>query len=173
MNEKFKNGLCLIFSSMIFQFPPFNLFKRAFYRRVFGFRNVQILYNIIIINSHKHLNAEIHIDEGTTLEEDVRIDYSGGIKIGRKVTISPGVKVFTHNHEFTKKQSWGSEGITFSPLEIGDNAWIGSGAIILPRVRKIGHHAIVGAGSVVTKNVNPYEIVGGNPAKHIAKIEDE
>lgn len=54
-------------------------------------------------------------------------------------------------------------------LEIGHDVWIGEWAVILPSVSKIGNGAIIGAGSVVTKNVEPYTIVAGNPAKIIGK----
>ncbi len=54
-----------------------------------------------------------------------------------------------------------------TPLEIGIDVWIGSRAIILPGCKRIGAHSIIGAGSVVTKDVPDYAIVGGNPAKII------
>lgn len=52
-------------------------------------------------------------------------------------------------------------------LIVGNDVWIGANAIILPNVTEIGDGAIVGAGSIVTKNVPEYAIVGGNPAKLI------
>ena len=54
-----------------------------------------------------------------------------------------------------------------TPLEICDDVWIGARAIILPGCKYIGAHSIIGAGSVVTKDVPDYAIVGGNPAKVI------
>ena len=54
-----------------------------------------------------------------------------------------------------------------TPLEIMDDVWIGARAIILPGCKRIGAHSIIGAGSVVTKDVPDYAIVGGNPAKVI------
>lgn len=53
------------------------------------------------------------------------------------------------------------------PLHIAGDVWIGARAIILPGCKRIGHGAIVGAGSVVTKDVPDWAIVGGNPAKII------
>jgi len=53
-------------------------------------------------------------------------------------------------------------------LVVGHDVWTGFGSIILPSVNRIGNGAIIAAGAVVTKNVDKYEIVGGNPAKHIA-----
>ena len=60
----------------------------------------------------------------------------------------------------------GSEGnLPDSPIEIGDDVWIGARAIVLPGCTRIGAHSIIGAGAVVTKDVPEYAIVGGNPAK--------
>ena len=54
-------------------------------------------------------------------------------------------------------------------IEIGNDVWIGHGAIILPNIT-IGNSAVIGAGSVVTHNVAPYIIVGGNPARFIKRV---
>lgn len=54
-----------------------------------------------------------------------------------------------------------------TPLEIGEDVWIGARAMVLPGCKKIGAHSIIGAGAVVTKDVPEYAIVGGNPAKLI------
>lgn len=62
----------------------------------------------------------------------------------------------------------GAEGnLPDTPLEIGEDVWIGARAIVLPGCKKIGAHSIIGAGAVVTKDVPDYAIVGGNPAKVI------
>ena len=62
----------------------------------------------------------------------------------------------------------GAEGnLPDSPIEIGDDVWIGARAIVLPGCMRIGAHSIIGAGAVVTKDVPDYAIVGGNPAKVI------
>lgn len=54
-----------------------------------------------------------------------------------------------------------------TPLEIGEDVWIGARVIVLPGCKKIGAHSIIGAGAVVTHDVPDYAIVGGNPAKVI------
>lgn len=60
----------------------------------------------------------------------------------------------------------------FLQIEIGNDVWIGSNAVILGGI-KVNNGAIIGAGSVVTKDVSPYSIVGGNPAKHLRFRFDE
>ena len=68
--------------------------------------------------------------------------------------------------------SWvmpGLTGVCFDRVHICENVWIGAGATILPGVT-VGKNAVVAAGAVVTKNVEPNTIVGGNPAKFIKNI---
>ena len=60
-----------------------------------------------------------------------------------------------------------SDPIRYVPLEIGHDVWIGHNTIILPRVRSIGTGAVVGAGSVVNKDIPPYAVVCGCPARII------
>lgn len=56
------------------------------------------------------------------------------------------------------------------PITIGDNVWIGGGAIVLPGVT-IGDNSVVGAGSVVTKSIPAYSVAAGNPCKVIRKLK--
>lgn len=94
--------------------------------------------------------------------------------IGNDVMMGEGVVFYASNHKFDRldipmlKQGM-SEPRT---IEIDDNVWIGAFSIILPSCSKIGYGAIIGAGSVVTKDVPEYAIIGGNPAK-IIKFRNE
>ena len=83
--------------------------------------------------------------------------------------IGPKVNLITINHDVNPENSSATYG---RPIVIEDKVWIGINSTILPGV-KIGYGAIVGAGSVVTKDVPPYAIVGGVPAKLIRKRFDE
>lgn len=94
-----------------------------------------------------------------------------GIVIGNKVTFGPKVTIMAGNHNFKEIGSYIYDNHTKRedddlPVTISDDVWIGCNAIILKGIT-IGRGAIVGAGSVVTKDVPPYAIVGGNPAKLI------
>ena len=64
--------------------------------------------------------------------------------------------------------------LTYAPIEIGDNSWIAARSIIMPG-RSVGEGAVVAAGAVVTKDVEPWTVVGGNPAQFIKKrvLNDE
>lgn len=105
------------------------------------------------------------------------------IEFGNYCSIARGLEYFPRNHPknfstmhpifynsamgFVKKSP-----IEYSKLYIGHDVWIGANVIITSKCNKIGNGAIIGAGSVVTKDVEPYTIVAGNPAKIIGKRFD-
>lgn len=92
------------------------------------------------------------------------------ITIGNNVWIGPNVGIYTPNHAFDSKER--THGYEKSlPIEIGDNVWIGGGVTIIGGV-KIGQNSIIGAGSVVTKNIPSGVIAAGNPAKIIREITE-
>lgn len=91
---------------------------------------------------------------------------SGTILIGNDVMIAPKCTFIALKHVFDEQNPLIDVGNKDVPITIKDKAWIGYGAIILPGVT-IGEGAIVAAGAVVTKNVNNYTVVGGNPAKFL------
>ncbi|NEP66989.1 MAG: acyltransferase [Moorea sp. SIO3A5] len=90
------------------------------------------------------------------------------IHIGNDVSIGPEATILTLGHD-PQSPSFGDRG---GDVIIGDRVWIAYRAIILPSV-KIGEGAVIGAGSVVTKDVEPYTIVAGNPARLIRKRNPE
>ena len=90
------------------------------------------------------------------------------IVIGEKCCIGEDVKLITGSHEIS---SCHFDLIT-RPITVEDNVWIATGAMILPGVT-IGEGAVVAAGAVVTKDVEPWTVVGGNPARFIKKRELE
>lgn len=98
----------------------------------------------------------------------VAAKLSPHVTIGKNVLMGEDVLVLTQNHSYrSARELIGRQG--YSEVEevvVGDDVWIGSRAIILPGVC-LGTGAVVGAGSVVTKNVEPYAVVGGNPARVI------
>jgi acetyltransferase-like isoleucine patch superfamily enzyme len=95
------------------------------------------------------------------------------IEIGDNVMIAPAVTIRDTDHEFGKlTMPMLDQGITTAPVYIKDNVWIGHGATILKGVT-IGRGAIIAAGAVVNKDVPPYAIVGGVPAKVISWRKSE
>lgn len=93
----------------------------------------------------------------------------GGITLGDRVFIGPKVSLITINHD----PEPGNRSATYvRPIVIGDDVWIGINATVLPGIT-VGHGAIVGAGSVVTKDVAPNTVVAGNPARFIKNIKTD
>ena len=96
----------------------------------------------------------------------------GGLKIGNNVLISAHTVIIPANHTFNdKKQLIRSQGDTKKGIIIEDDVWIGSGCQILDGIT-IGKGSIIGAGSVVTKDVEPYSVVAGVPSKLIKRRGD-
>lgn len=116
----------------------------------------------------KH-NADISpsIEVGDNSELGQHSLIHANVKIGSYVIMGPNVKIYTRNHNFKSLEvPIALQGKNSKATEIGDDVWIGANVIILPGT-SIGSHSVIAAGSVVTKSVPDYAIVGGNPAKVI------
>ena len=107
----------------------------------------------------------LKIKKGVSIGNHCDIDFSGGVVIGKEAHIAHNVQITTHDHGYDYRNA-----PLGKPLEIGDEAFIGSRCIILYNCNYIGKKAVIGAGSVVTKDVPDYAIVAGNPAKIIKYI---
>ena len=95
----------------------------------------------------------------------------GPVTIGNHVNLAQGITVTALNHNFSDlNKRIDEQGISTQPVTISDDVWIGANAVILPGVT-IGQHAVVAAGAVVTKDVPPYSIVAGVPAKVIKSLK--
>ena len=110
-------------------------------------------------DSRLFISDDVHIDRSCVL------DFSGGLHIGRHVTISEGVMIETHSHGYNPREK-----PVKLELVVGNNVWIGARATILPSVSRIGDNSIIGAGSVVTKEVDSNVVVAGNPARVIKNL---
>lgn len=96
------------------------------------------------------------------IDDEVYLYSAAKITIGTKVAISREAFLCTASHDITKA----NRPLMVAPIMVADGVWIGARAIILPGVT-IGEGAVVAAGAVVTKDVEPWTVVGGNPAKVI------
>lgn len=123
---------------------------------VYNFRNI----------SH----AGIRIGRNSLIGEYNVLRGQGGITIGDRVYTSPMVQMLAVNHVFDDpERPFVEQGITAQGIVVEDDVWIGSGAILLDGVR-VGKGAVVTAGSVVARDVPPYTVVGGVPARVIRKV---
>jgi len=100
----------------------------------------------------------------SVINERCRLDNRGTLRIGSNVSISSEVCILPADHDPQSESFAGRN----RAVEIEDYAFIGTRAIILPGC-KIGHGAFIAAGSVVTKEIAPFSIVAGNPARTIGQ----
>lgn len=131
--------------------------------------NVSIHSNTIIecTGVIRHLGEGLVIGNNVGIAQNCFIQVRGKVIIGNNVIFGPGVSIFSESHNFDNPDLPVSvQGETRKGVIVEDGVWVGTRAIILDDVT-IGKNSIVAAGSVVNKDVPPYTIVGGVPAKII------
>jgi acetyltransferase-like isoleucine patch superfamily enzyme len=108
---------------------------------------------------------QVKIGKRVFVNSNILLMARGGIVIEDDVQIAANVQLLTNNHDPYNRSI-----LTCKPIYVRKGAWIGAGATVVPGI-EIGKHAIVGAGSVVTKDVPDYAVVVGNPAKQIKTLD--
>ena len=122
----------------------------------------------------KNVNIERNVEFGPMLEigdnsgVGIRCEIYGPVKIGNDVMMGPDVVCYTSGHKFDRTDiTMIEQGSTEAePITIGNDVWIGRRVMIMPGVN-IGDGCVIGAGAVVTKDIPPYSVAGGVPAKVI------
>jgi acetyltransferase-like isoleucine patch superfamily enzyme len=113
--------------------------------------------------------GEISIGSNTLI--GLRCTLIGPLRIGSQVILAQNVVLSGLNHCYQDTtQPIVRQGVSTSAITIDDDVWIGADAVITAGVH-IGRHCVVAAGSIVTKDVPPYSVVAGNPARVIKQIE--
>lgn len=153
-----------LYNDPIGSFPCWRLrkFLLKILRTKLGHNTVLNMHQYIMHPQALIIGNDSHINRGCIL------DARGGLSIGSNVSISFNVSILTGSHDSNSLNF----NLRYMPIIIGDYVWIGANATILNNV-KIGEGAIIAAGAVVTKNVEPYTIVGGIPAKIIGQRSRE
>lgn len=122
--------------------------------------------NETLIGSHALLRC-LDITCGDNCSFNTYSVVHGKVKLGNNVRIAPGAKIFGENHGFSKlDEPIRTQPNTQKGIVIEDDVWIGANAVICDGVT-VGAHSIIAAGAVVTKDVPPYAVAGGNPARVI------
>jgi acetyltransferase-like isoleucine patch superfamily enzyme len=127
--------------------------------------------NAWILSPNLYVNPELIIGENTVINYQVGISVECRVRIGEKCVIAGESIIFDNNSHsiyYTNNRKMTREDV--APVIIDDYVWIGMRSMILKGVT-IGKGSVVAAGSVVTKDVPPMTLVGGNPAHVIKKIE--
>ena len=133
--------------------PPYRLFRLGAYSVVESFACINNAVGDVIIGDYTRIGLHNTI--------------IGPVTIGSHVNLAQGITVTALNHNFEDtNQHIDEQGISTTPVSIGDDVWIGANAVILPGVH-VGNHCVVAAGAVVTKDVPAHSLVAGVPAKII------
>ncbi|QQR91888.1 MAG: acyltransferase [Myxococcales bacterium] len=137
---------------------------------VFHPENIHLGHNVYIGHQSilkAYYKNEMLIGDKSWIGQQCFFHSAGGLRIGKQVGIGPGVKILTSQHqEEGREKAILESSVTYAEVIIDDHVDIGSGAIILPGVH-IGKGAQIGAGAVVTKDVEAYSIMAGVPAKKL------
>lgn len=121
------------------------------------------------IRAYDDERGGIEIGEETYIGPYVCIAGPGSIKIGRDCMIASNSSLYANNHNFSDPNTpFRFQGLTCKGIEIEDDCWIGTGVRVLDGVR-IGKGSVIGAGAVVTRNIPPYSIAMGVPARVTGK----
>lgn len=136
--------------------PPYRKFSLGDYSVIESFACINNAVGDVMIGDHTRVGLHNTI--------------IGPVIIGNHVNLAQGITVTALNHNFDdSNKRIDEQGVSTSAVIIEDDIWVGANAVILPGVT-IGHHSVVAAGAVVTKDVPPHSLVVGVPAKIIKKI---
>ncbi|MFA6329466.1 MAG: acyltransferase [Candidatus Micrarchaeia archaeon] len=128
--------------------------------------NFKVDQNVYLSGLHN-----VKIGDNITIGNGSFLVGGGGIEIGDNVLIAQGVKIYSETHKYQNTEvDIIFQGGESRKVTIGKGSWLGANSIILPGIH-IGKHCVVGAGSVVTKNIPDFSVVVGVPARIIKKIK--
>ncbi|SEJ39052.1 maltose O-acetyltransferase [Dyadobacter sp. SG02] len=141
---------------------PGNRIRLWYYRNVMNFGIAE--GSQIFMGCTFDAPGNLTIARNSVINAHCRIDNRGSVFIGENVSISNEVCILTADHDMDSYDFSGRN----RPVVIGNLVWIGTRAMILPGVT-VGDGAVVAAGAVVTRAVEPFDVVGGVPARKIGQ----
>ena len=149
--------------------------KRQLLRQLFGSMGDPVHVDI---DFHCEYGKNIHVGNHVIINMNCTFVDNNRIDIGDRVLIASDVKIYTatHSTDPSERNFSGHPDPAFwcrtysKPIRIEDEVWIGGGAILLPGVT-IGRGSVVGAGAVVTRDISPYSVAVGSPARVIKSLK--
>lgn len=121
--------------------------------------------------NNESYHGEIHVGEGTTIEQDLHIISAEKVLIGQNCMISSRVFISDCNHGLLPNKRFQEQPLTTKMTVIGNHVFIGTGAVIMAGI-KIGDFSVIGANAVVTHDIPERTIAAGVPARTIGKVSD-
>ena len=147
---------------------PSHCIRKWIYRHIFhvNLDKTAVVYYGAEIRCHRKLS----IGKGSIIGDKAILDARNGLTIGRNVTLSSNVSIYTeqHDHRDPDFLCISTTGVKPCTVKIDDHVWLGPNVIVLPGVH-IGEGAVVGAGAVVTKDIPPYTVNVGIPARTVGE----
>lgn len=142
------------------------------YRRFLAKRMIKECGKKVNIEKRAKFNKNIHLGDYSGI--GMNCSVGPNTYIGNHVMMGPEVIIYTRNHETSRVDiTMDQQGFkSIQPVHIGDDVWIGRRVMIMPGVT-IGEGCVIGAGCVVAKDVPPYSVVVGNPAKIVKNRKEE
>jgi acetyltransferase-like isoleucine patch superfamily enzyme len=149
----------VIYRSVRKDLPPFRKFRLGRYSVIESFSCINNAVGDLIIGDYSRIGI------GNTI--------IGPVNIGNHVNLAQNITVTALNHNYEDiSKPIDTQGISTKQVTIEDDVWIGANSVVLPGVT-IGKHAIIGAGSIVSRDIPPYSVCVGSPAKVIKQYDKE
>jgi acetyltransferase-like isoleucine patch superfamily enzyme len=167
MRDAFRDFIKYLTNHVISHIPSYTI-RYAWYRKVLGWHidpQATILMGLRVqLAGLRGQGRTVSIGKGSVINYDCLVHVTGGLVIGENVSVSPGVWLVSGSHDVNDPEHKS----VYEPIAIGDYAFIGMRATVLGGVT-IGEGAVVMAGAMVTRDVAPYAIVGGVPARVVGE----
>lgn len=169
LKKRMRNGFdsfLLFMTNHVISRTFFSILRLCWYRRVMGFKIGK--ESSILTGLRVSGNRNLDIGENTIINNECRLDNRNNISLGNNVSISYGTIILTMGHDIDDP-GFKHKG---AAVVVEDYVWLCAKSMIMPGV-KISKGAVILPGSVVTKDVSAYTVVGGNPAEKIRERNKE
>jgi acetyltransferase-like isoleucine patch superfamily enzyme len=150
--------------------PNLDIFNFYFRPWLLRWAGINVKHAVAIMPRIQITPGKLTIGKETFINFDCRLACGGGISIGDYCQISARVSFETIDHDLLPVSD-GKRPSHHASITVGNSVWIGSGAILLPGVT-VGDGAVIAAGAIVTRDVAPYTLVGGVPARTMRNLRE-